>query len=360
MKRTRSGRRYGGYGSSIIPFIGRYLTSGNSSRRVRRRLGTSRTQTTIQRRSARRGTSGQGVTVQHDARMIYRKKSMPRRRRQRWKAFKNKVNAVAEKDFGSRTVVFNKAMDFTNATNGFQCLGHVTLYSLTSTDSWNNDLNNLSALENFANPTAAQGITVDNSTKLLFQSAVLDVTIRNDSGVCSVVGSYGPDYRGKMEVDVYECTIRKDTYDTGSAKVNFPDLLDQNSVSTKAIGGAGTEIDIQRRGVTPWDTTYSLGRYGIKILSKRKYFISNQETITYQVRDPKRRVTTIKGLSDESGFNKPGWTKAIFIVGKLVPGLTVGAATIGNWQEKLVVGATRKYLYKFEGANEDRTNYQNI
>jgi len=40
----------------------------------------------------------------------------------------------------------------------------------------------------------------------------------------------------------------------------------------------------------------------------------------------------------------------------LVPGLTQGAA-IGNYVAQIHVGATRKYFYKLEGANEDRDYY---
>lgn len=358
MKRTRSGRRYGGYGTSFAPHLFSALTNrGNSSRRIRQRVGLSRTNTFTRTQGRRKSTSGQGVTLQHDARMIYRKKSMPRRRRMRWKRFRNKVNAVAEKDLGSRTVVFNRSLGFNNETSGNQTVGSLTLYGQTSTESHHNDLNNISGMENSADPTAAAGVTVDPSTKILFQSAVLDITIKNSSGIGTVSG-LAADYRGKMEIDVYELSVRKDVVDTTTPRVTFEQLLDQNSVTTKSIGGAGTEINQSLRGVTLWDCTYSLARYGIKVITKRKYFVSNQETITYQVRDPKRRVTTVKGISDESGFNKPGWTKIIYIVGKLVPGLPIGnPATPGNWREEVTVGVTRKYFYKVEGISEDRTRF---
>lgn len=353
-KRTRSGRPYG-YANSIVPFAANYLRSA-ISRRTRRRLNSGRSYTQTSRRR-NRGTSGQGVTLQHDARMIYRKKSMPRRRRKAWKRFKNKVNAVAEKDLGSRTVVFNKTVTFSQTTSGYNSVGSLNLYGQRSTiDSIYNDLNNISGLENFAaNPTSAAGETIQASTKFLFQSAIMDLTIKNGSGINDGTG-YIPDYRGKMEIDVYEMYVKKDATDGINTWGYLEDLLKENFNSTQKIGGAGTALEYNQRGVTPWDCNYSLSRFGIKIVSKKKYFVSNQETITYQVRDPKRRVCMQKDMNTENGFNRPGWTKVIFLIGKLVPGLSLGVGA-GQWQESMVVGVTRKYLYKIEGMNEDRMRY---
>lgn len=362
MKRTRSGRRYGGYGSSIIPYAANYIANiGNSSRRNRRRLGLSRSTTITQQRRRRSGTSGQGVTVQHDARMIYRKRSMPRRKRLRWKRFKNKVNAIAEKDLGSRTLVFNKTIAFSNNVSGYSACGSVMLYSQRSgVDSIYNDLNNISALENVAaNPTSAAGETIQSSTKFLFQSGIMDITIKNASGISDGT-VYNADYRGKMEIDIYEIAVRTDATDGVNTYGNLEAMLAENVNQVQKIGGAGTALEYNQRGVTPWDCNYSLSRFGIKIMSKKKYFVSNQETITYQVRDPKRRVCMQKDMQNENGFNRPGWSKIIYMVGKLVPGLSLGpVATPTNWQESMTVGITRKYLYKIEGINEDRNRYLN-
>lgn len=358
MKRTRSGLRYGGYTGVLPLLMNRAFNRGNSSRRTRRRLNAARSFTQTSRRRGR-GSSGQGVTVQHDARTIYRKRSMPRRKRLRWKRFKNKVHAVAEKDLGSRTVVFNKTVDFTNNTSPYSVVASVCLFSQTSTvNSIYNDLNNISGLENYAsNPTSAVGETIQSSTKFLFQSGIMDITIRNDSGVSNGT-TYVPDYRGKMEIDIYEISLKHDTTDGINSYGSFQQVLAENFNSTQKIGGAGTALEYNNRGVTPWDCNYSLSRFGVKIHSKKKYFVSNQETITYQVRDPKRRVLMQKDMLEENGYNRPGWTKTICIIGKLVPGLDLGVVSgAGNWQEKLSVGVTRKYLYKIEGMNEDRMRY---
>ncbi|AXH78172.1 MAG: putative capsid protein [Cressdnaviricota sp.] len=343
--------------------MNRYNTGRNQYYRTfTSRLGTSSRQRsnrsfTVQRR--RNGIkSGQGVTTQQDRKFIYAKRRQPRFKRKRWGRFVKKVHAVAEKDYGTRTVVMNKIYSISNQISGLQANGAIYLYSQKGSTAAENagDLNLIGTLENVAAPTAAAGITVWGSTKLLFQSAVLDVTIRNastriDTGPQTVYAS-----EAKMEVDVYEMMVKRPTEEAGGTFNTFASLLNDNTTEIAPIGGAGTELVYNMRGATPFDTTFSLSRWGIRILKKTKYFIPNGDTITYQVRDPRRRVVTRDDCINQDGFNRPGWTRILWVVGKLVPGLTVGE-TVNTYQEWLLIGATRKYMYKVEGANDDRANY---
>lgn len=338
----------------------RKRSAGNYTmgRRTRARMSTRRAGSRTMTKTRTRGRTGQGVSLQHDRRLIYMKKRMPRYKRKVWKRFVNKVHAVAEKDFGSRTVVFNTSYAVSNQTPGNHAVGSFYLYGQKSNTSWANDLNAISALENFeANPSTAAGITVEKSTKLLFQSGVLDLTIRNSSTIKTSTG-YEPSYLAKMELDVYEVYLTKDSQDSDHVYGNLEDILNDNYLQTKPIGGAGNEITIYQRGVTPWDVTFALGKWGVRILKKTKFFIANGDTITYQCRDPKRRVSTIRDLSAEEGLNKPRWTRCFLLIGKLVPGLTLGSEN-GDFKEEFTVGITRKYLYKVEGGNDDRTRYIN-
>jgi len=348
--------------SNILSTMARYnfrkRPAGNYTvgRRTRARMTVRRAGSRTMSKVRSRQSSGQGVSLQHDRRLIYVRKRMPRYKRRIWRKFINKVHAVAEKSYGSRTVVFNTTYSVANNTSGQHAIGSFYLYGQKSTTSWANDLNALSALENFeANPTTAAGITVEKSTKLLFQSAVLDLTIRNSSQIKTSTG-YEANYLAKMELDIYECYITQDVIDTNFTHQNLEGLLDNNVSQTKPIGGTGTEINVFQRGTTPWDHTQVLSKFGVKIIKKTKFFIANGDTITYQCRDPKRRVASIRDLSAEEGFNKVRWTRCFLLIGKLVPGLQVGEAT-GNFREEFTVGITRKYLYKVEGANDDRTRY---
>lgn len=217
------------------------------------------------------------------------------------------------------------------------------------------DISTLSALENTGNPTAAAGITVSDTTKFLLQSAILDVTFRNTSGYRES-GSVGPASEAKLEVDVYELISSKEWRDSSAAYPNIYEVLYRGATMTLNGAGAGTGIDPLLRGVTPWDIPAALSYFKLKILKKTKYFVNNGDTFTYQIRDPKRRVMMQENMEKLEGGNKPGWSRHLLVLFKLVPGLTIGS-TDGTYTESLTFGITRKYLYKIEGANEDRDRY---
>lgn len=334
------------------PMIGRALRS-----RLSLRSGRSFTRT-----SRRKNVhSGQGVTTQHDERRIYTKRNMPRRKKRRWKLFKNKVLAVSEKDLGSRTVVFNKLQDFANVTSGNQGLAYCALYSANGTgDSFMADMNSISGIENPGNPTAAAGSTIYDTTKWIFKSAIMDVTFRNTSTITTVGPIVSLASEAKLEVDVYEILASRQWSTTDGAVSDITSAFStKGSTITPNIGGAGTGVVLTLRGVTPWDIPAALSYWRMKILKKTKYFVPNGDTFTYQVRDPKRRVTMQERMEKMEGGNTVGWTRHLLVVFKLVPGLTVGAG-VGTYQEHLTLGITRKYFYKIEGVNEDRDLYATI
>lgn len=277
---------------------------------------------------------------------------MPFRRKRRWKSFVKKVHFVAEKELGTRSVLMNQQVVVTNVVGGNQLCLTTALYSANSTTStWLNDIYQIGNMENASDPTSNAGINIAGSTKFLFQSGILDVTIRNTSlyndGTSLITA-------GNLEVDVYEIGIKNlaeldsTTYGHLSALLNWD--------VAKKIGGTGTNCAISLRGATPFEFPYAISRFGIKIYKKTKYEINSGNTITYQLRDPRRHVLEAKNMTHTNGFNQPGWTRVVYIIAKLVPGLTVGTGQ-GTYQEQLSVGITRKYTYKVEGANDDRDRY---
>lgn len=154
---------------------------GNTSTRLAHRFRNAGTQTTTRRKNM---TSGQGVTDQFDRKLIYKKKRMPKRKKSKWVSFKKKVNAVAEKELGTRTIVFNKLFIRENTVVNQQALFACGLYTQESTGAGNEylgDLSYIQAFENAGDPTAAAGETTDLTTKYIFQSGILDMTIRNTS-----------------------------------------------------------------------------------------------------------------------------------------------------------------------------------
>lgn len=344
--RTRSGKRY--------------RPNAGVNRRTRYRGATSYGSTRTARARPAGVRSGMGVTVQHDARRIYSKRRMPRGMRKRWKRFSKKVLAVSEKDLGSRTVVFNKLQQYSNSTSGSHGLAYCALYSASgSGDSFMKDLNNLSTYENRVAPSHTVGDTTYDTTKWIFKSAILDLTVRNAS-TYNNAGSDVASADAKLEVDVYELISKREWADatTMGPVSDITGCFSYGATITPTLNDTGGPVGVvlTQRGVTPWDLPAALGAYRLKILKKTKYFLNNGDQFTYQIRDPKRRVVMNENIDKAEGGNKPGWTRHVLMIYKLVPGLTVGTDP-GTYKEKVDCGITRKYFYKITGMNEDRDRY---
>lgn len=354
-------------------FLGRPINSrqmSSSLGAIRRSVRSRRTQGRSQtmRRTNMRSSPGTLGGTNADMRSIYRRKRMPRFKRKRWVRFVKKVHAVADKDLGLRTVLFNDQLTQRNTSTGGQSTLTVALYGCTNTSAgWLNDLGQIGNLENEGDPTAAAGATIQYNSKVMFQSAVMDITIRNISDKLKTIdpaqpllNTYEAAPEAAIELDIYEVIARKPFSDIGQVWPTLTTVF--NNYDDPEIGGTGTGIAIQDRGASPFEFGAQMSRAGVKILKKTKFFIPNGQTITWQVRDPKRRVATYGELERHESYNKPGWTKHYYLVYKLVPGLVQGGSTIGDIRTSLAVGLTRKYSYKVEGFNEPRerllgTNY---
>jgi hypothetical protein len=327
------------------------------SRAARQRRPAGRSQT--MRRTASRSAAGVLGGTNADMRSIYRRKRMSRSKRKPWVRFVKKVNAVADKDLGTRTVLFNDQLEQTNSTSTQSTLT-LALYSMNnSAVNYLNDLNLIGGLENVANPTATAGGTLTQNTKMMFQSAVMDITLRNTSEKLTsidpgnpLLNQYQAAPEAAIELDVYEMYVRKTQADNDGRWASISDAL--NKYDDAQIGGTGTGIAISDRGATPFEFGHIMARCGIKVLKKTKFFIPNGQTITWQCRDPKRRVIRYGECTKDEGFIKPGWTKTYFLVYKLVPGLSQGSQNVGQYRCKINIGVTRKYSYKVEGFNEPR------
>ena len=168
------------------------------------------------------------------------------------------------------------------------------LYGLSSTTSYYNDLRNISGFLAGGVDTPSTGLAIDASSKVFFESAILDLTLRNDS--TKLVGGNAVNAtEAKLEVDLYEITMRHTAEETGSTYKDLSSIFDQNATRTFVLGGAGTTLPITRtkRGCTPFDYSYSLSRFGVKIWKKTKFTINNGDQITYQLRDPKSHQTLL-------------------------------------------------------------------
>lgn len=336
--------------NSAMPYRRSYTRRG-PARATARRVSRGRTRVLYRRKY---NTNGVGILggTNADQRFIYRKKNMPKKKKRRWAAFVRKVNAVEERDLGTRTVLFNDQLIQGNAVSGKQSTLTLALYPFKNTNrGWLDDLNQIGQMENEANPTVAAGATIDKNSKIMFHSAVMDVTLRNTSIKYGEGQAIQVAPEAAIELDVYDIIAREDAADNATTYFDISAML--NAYDDREIGGTGTGIEIADRGATPFELPSGLSRFKIKVLKKTKFFIPNGQTITFQVRNPKRKVCRYGELELNDGFNKAGWTQYKFLIYKLVPGLDQGTA-VGEYKAELSVGLTRKYMYKVEGFNEPR------
>lgn len=328
-----------------------YIERASARVRGRRPAGRAQTATLRKQTTYRSGILG-GTNA--DQRMIYRRKRMPKRRRKSWVRFVKKVNAVDEKDLGSQTILINDQIVQKQGilANGSQACLTLALYPFfNGTNGWLNDMRAIHDFDNAANPTAVAGTTTYGSTKFLFQSAVMDCTLRNTSLKYGEAGASALAPEAAIELDIYTLQTRKEFADRGLRFVNFTDLC--NSYDDNEIGGTGDGFNIQDRGASPFEFGAQLARFGVRILKKQKFFIPNGQTITFQTRDPKRHVIMKDQLKENDGFVKPGVTQVYYLIYKLVPGLVQGTAP-GEYVAAINLGVTRKYRYKVEGRSEAR------
>lgn len=281
-----------------------------------------------QRRPQRgRITDGVGVTTQYDKKTVYYKKRMPYRKKMAWRRFSRKVNAVIEKQMGTRTVVFNNPTQSVNAvgqqatlTIGFFCTGGLA----------DGVLQNYCGLRDLY--TLANNDPINRTGKLKFKSGVLDVTFQaaNDNPV-------------GLELDVYEFVFNGKE----APFTNVNDIFTQAAAITGPISGAGNSLSIVDRGVTPFDLpeAFSIGHFSIK--KKTKYLLPPGNTATYQIRDPRMKVWNKEDLLDDNGTfagSKKGATVLYAIFKPVVsPGLSV----------TLNAGVTRKYSYYINESSAD-------
>lgn len=300
-----------------------------------------RTQTGSKRMSA-----GQGVTSQYDRRLIYRKRTMPRYKKRSWRRFKNKVLAVSTKSLGSNTIVRNhltqSEIGLTPANSQSQNIVQCALYPVRSVNDDMNDVNEIMSDSRF-----------NNSSKAIFCSGVLDITMRFQSLLFNVTppGPTGNPNLG-AEVDVYEMSWNGPSGQAGEAG-DLINAFQLAATDTATIPSHTNALTPFSRGWTPFDSNAALSQHKIKIWKKTKFFLSAEQTATYQVRDPRTHYFSKDAIPSATSANWQGVTKWVFIVWKVLPGYNYVAAP-NNDVARLNVGFTRKYMYKI---NQDSTDY---
>lgn len=316
-------RRYGRVAAGLY-------AGGRKMLRMRYRYRGGRTRT-----KRRYGRSGQGVTSQYDKKTVYVKKRMPYRKRKAWGRFNNKVAAVLDKSLGTRSIVFNETI--TTAVNAQQTLAYAHLYPQNGLAPGVN--NNETGCNDIARMLDRDALSTDS--KIHFKSAVMDLTF---NGYPEGTADSWP-----MEVDAYEIVYRKANYPQ-----SFNNLLATCELATQTATGYTSGLILGQRGVTPFELPL-LGKSGVKVLKKTKYFLTPENTtFTYQIRDPKNRYlsgTVDLHEANNTEFVLGGWTRTVLFVIKLIPGVTPIEGS------GVAIGVTRKYAYTKNAVNETEDGY---
>lgn len=330
-------------GRSIYQPKGLAMAAARAAGRYAVKAGTRYVINRYTRRSVK-GRYGIGVTNQYDRANVYRKKRMPYRKRRRWVRFVKKVKSAENSTLGTRTRVFNNQIELVQGSGSgdvkSQLFRSLALYSLEGKYSWDKDLHDL--MENDDN--------IKKSGRIQMISGIFDMTCVNTS-TDSANQPMG------IELDVYVATaskwLRYKQEDGTYVWNNIEEAMYDGQQSSNAIGTLG-KVDTHDRGATPFDMTLALSSFGIKILSKKKYFLPHGNQMTYQMRDPKNRTFSKDNIENSRGQNKPGATKFLILVAKGLP----GAAKEGpDYKVRLNIGCTRKYAYKLNEDNEDKTGF---
>lgn len=270
----------------------------------------------------RRSSSGNGVTAQHDIRMVYRKRRMPRRRRRRWVRQIKTSRAITLKNYGSRTRLFNFSETILGQSNTAQAFTALALYGQNGLDTTSNPAAHNYGMAHLGQIFADEG---EQGSKLMFASGVMDCTFVN-------TGTSG------IELDIYDIVWRG-----RNCGLNVNNDLSVGSTNTVIIPTKGP-VDLSTRGATPFDLTEFLAQ-GYKILTKKKHLLPAGNTATYQMRDPRNRLIDSGDIYRNNAWARRGITRFILCLIKAIPGsVSVPAMTYG---------VTHKYLYKILEKNED-------
>lgn len=261
------------------------------------------------------------TTNQHDFTRQYRYKRMPKYRRRRWKKFVRKVRAAIETASETKVHLINELATSLSGA-GTQQWHSCMLYGNNGADVLNQTLGS----EDLLRITNAQFGTADSrSYKINFKSAVLDWSLTN-TGTTS------------LEVDLYHVVFNHNDLSASlAASVT-------SAEDTTATLSGGTSLELSDRGATLFDFPTLTSRTKMKILKKLKFFISPQQTITHQLRDPKNHAFS----TSQTKINAQGTTNQGWIMPKMTQGLVaVYKTTAGNQGTagSVAIGCTRNYKY---------------
>lgn len=283
-----------------------------------------------------------GVTNDFDRQLQYVRRRMPWRKKKRWVNFVKKVRAVDQSTWQSITTIRNSTMSLAWDDTS-QRIACATLYGFAGTTDvvtgnvqtvGNDDIKSIMLASDNSN---------DAGEEIRFTSGVIDIT-------CTIPTTANTSAaNSRVEVDVYEIIFTG--MESGVSLVqDYTEGFTVLSTNKPATYG---NLTWETRGLTPFENPQASSQ-GYRVIKKTKYILGQNESFTYQKRNPSNfnvsgaeLYTTALQNSTESQYK--GKTVNIVFVMKGLPGSDYTGT--GN-QLNVAIGVTRTYKYKAAGTIE--------
>lgn len=252
------------------------------------------------------------ITGESDWRQVYRRKPMPRRRRNRWKRFSRKVSHVIGKQLAPKFNVFTRPTRFVSSPNEQAVISNHTVMggfgNLTS-----NDLSQLYALMQSLGPneTIPAGGNLSSSRQLKLQVTgwMIETQITNNLST--------PCY-----IDMYYWRTKKDV-NLALADINAVWI---DSLDTLATDTTGALMSITDYGVTPYQGV----DFAKHITIYKKIRVKLAGGSTTQVEQRSGRNYYRDAAYDEHYSLLRNCTEGILFVQYGTPGFTPPAGGVGD------------------------------
>lgn len=297
--KTRSGRVY-----RALSYVGRNVAAPFAYATARRIIQNAQGRLAGRVVKPRSTLTPSVVSVQHDVSRRYRRKSMPRRKRQKWVRFTRKVShSIMQQQplqtYTNDIVGVQKTFAVNKQVTDGQLIGVV--------NSGNND--ELFSLFKGAYGSALARTQIDKY-KIFLKSMCLDMQVTN-------TGSAG------LVLDVYQIIARKDNSDTNRVDIQYSNAFNEQAALS---GGA---VDPLNPATTPFQNSPFLSFW--KIESKKEILLGVGQTTTLQIRIPYNRYLSGKRLETTNIIG--GFTRGFLLQARGVPENNAGTGQLaaGNF-----------------------------
>jgi len=299
----------------------------------------------------RYGGSGTPLTYDNDFKTDYVYKRMPARRRKRYVRFVKKVRSITDRSQGLKKHLFQDVNRITSANDSVGFFSSMLYTPDAQVDGMNADMGTMfrsilgtSPYDNINN------IALDSDTdkKILFESAVMDVTWKNEGSNTVIIDLYYIRTRktfGLTGVDASNNT--HGIYELGMRKQGqVEDIEDSVTLGSN-------KITPSQFGVTPFMS--SLFCQTFKILSKKRITIAPGNFVSMTLKDPRNR--TVNATDTRARICMAGLTHGYFYQFYGVPGVStlVDRYSLGT---TLLVTCVKKYNYYLPVSGKDQTAVQ--